>query len=50
MPLACITICSDLKAVTDDGKITALLVTEKKNSEENQFIEVTSILTVHVFK
>ena len=33
--------CSKLKAVSDDGKKTTLLVTEKKESEENQYIEVT---------
>ena len=42
--------CSELKAVTDDGKMTALLVKEKKDSsEECQYVEVYSILALYVF-
>lgn len=33
--------CSELKTVSDDGKKTAVLVKEKKeSSEESQYIEV----------
>ena len=41
--------CSELKAVTEDGKKTAFLVKEKKeSSEETQFIEASNTNGVHV--